>query len=168
MLPSQHMNSGTQLTSLLRVDQIPSFTVQLTVLTTLKATKPAITLKERVYRKIKSIDLDTVRMILQFLNCAKKPTRSLMSSLNVTIRHWHMFWQTRSASKKNHSPKATRTLVQRSGFSCKKDEKESRKKMALIKFYTRPKRIQICNKTSLLIWLKKARSDFYENLIEKK
>ena len=57
--------------------------------------------------------------------------------------------------KENHSPKATRTLVQRSGFSCKKDEKESRKKMALIKFYTRP--------TNLI---KKAHSDFYENLIQ--
>ena len=30
-------------------------------------------------------------MNLHFLNCPKKPTRSLMSLLNVTIRHCHMF-----------------------------------------------------------------------------
>lgn len=46
------------------------------------------------------------------------------------------------ASQKNHSSKATRTVVQRSDFSGKKDEKKSRKKMALIKFYTRLERIQ--------------------------
>ena len=37
------------------------FSDHLTMLTTLRATKPAITSKERVYRKIKSIDLDTFR-----------------------------------------------------------------------------------------------------------
>ena len=37
------------------------FSDHLTVLTTLRASKPAITSKERVYRKIKSIDLDTFR-----------------------------------------------------------------------------------------------------------
>ena len=37
------------------------FSDHLTVLTTLRATKPAITSKELVYRKIKSADLDTFR-----------------------------------------------------------------------------------------------------------
>ena len=53
------------------------------------------------------------------------------------------------------------------GFSYKKDEKERRKKMALIKFYTRPKRIQICKKLRLPTNLiKKGRSDLYENIIQ--
>ena len=63
------------------------FSDHLTVLTTLRTTKPAITSKERIYGKIKSIDLDAFRNDLAVSELCQKLTRSLKSLLNVTIRH---------------------------------------------------------------------------------
>ena len=58
------------------------------MLTTLGATEPEITSNQPVYRKIKSIDLDTSRNDLAVSElCQETPTRSLMSFLNTTIRH---------------------------------------------------------------------------------
>lgn len=58
------------------------FSDHLPMLTTLRATKPAITSKERVYRKIKSIDLDTFRNDLAVSELCQET-----HLLNVTIRH---------------------------------------------------------------------------------
>ena len=64
------------------------FSDHLTVLTTLRATKRAITSKQRVYRKMKSIDLGTFRKDLKVSElCQETPTRSLMTFLNARIRH---------------------------------------------------------------------------------
>ena len=90
------------------------FSYNLTVLTTLRATKPAITSKERVYRKIKSIDLNTFRSDLavsELCQESHKEFNELVECYNTTLTH--VLVQTRSTSKNNPSPKATRTLVQR-------------------------------------------------------
>ena len=64
-----------------------SFSDHLTVLTTLRATKPAPHQRSGCTEKLNQLIWTLFEMILHFLNCAKKPTRSLMSLLNVTIRH---------------------------------------------------------------------------------
>ena len=62
------------------------------MLTTLRATKPAITSKERVYRKIKSIDLDTFRNGLagsELCQETHKKFNELVECYNKTLTHVH-------------------------------------------------------------------------------
>ena len=66
------------------------FSDHLTVLTTLRATKPAITSKERVYRKIKSIDLDTFRndlAVSELCQETHKELNELVECYNKTLTH---------------------------------------------------------------------------------
>ena len=66
------------------------FSDHLTVLTTLRTTKPAITSKERIYRKIKSIDLDTFRNDLAVSELCQKTHKEfneLVECYNKTLTH---------------------------------------------------------------------------------
>ena len=99
------------------------FSDHLTGLTTVRSAKPAIISNERVYRKIKSIDLDTFRndlAVSELCQETHKEFNELVECYNKTLTC------VRFASNKNHSPKATCALVLATKRMRRKEEKKWR------------------------------------------
>ena len=108
------------------------------VLTTLRATKPAISSKEGVYRKIKSIDLDTFRNDLAFSELYQethKEFNELVECYNNTLTY----------VLDKHAPLQRKIFHQRKRVPRYSEQILAAKKMRSskfkFKFYTRPKRI---------------------------
>ena len=136
------------------------------MLTTLRATKPAITSKEQVYRKTKSVDLDTFRndlAVSELWQESHKELNELVECYNKTL--------TNVLDK--HAPLQTKILHQRQRVPWYSDQVLAAKRMR----GKAERKRRSSNSTDDLTeyksarnfatnLIKKARSNFYEHLIQ--
>ena len=142
------------------------FSDHLTVLTTLRATKPAITSKERVYRKIKSIDLNAFQNDLAFSELCQethKEFNELVECYNKTLTH----------VLDKHAPLQRKIILQRQRVPWYSDQilavKRIRRKAERTWRSSNSARDLKEHKSARNFatnLIKKARSDFFENLTQ--
>ena len=136
------------------------------MLTTLRATKPAITSKERVYRKIKSIDLDTFRndlAVSELCQETHKEFNELVECYNKTLTHVldkNAPLQRKIIHQRQRVPWYGEQVLAAKTMRRKAERKwRSSNSTEELKEYKSARNFA----TNLI---KKARSDFYENLIQ--